>query len=342
MKKTKILSIAIPVILIIGIASGLLIYHLNRQTKFPSNFNTGNSGGNLYNGGYFCERDGIVYFANPNDNLALYSTNRVGGELRKLSADKTAYINVDDHYVSYTRNNSDDHTSSFSFLNIETCALCRVNRSNGKNKKYLDGDPCLYATQVGEYIYYIHYDKKEASTLYRVRLDGSDKKQVAKAPIIAVASEGPSLYYAGVKEDHNLHRIDVRNEANITLINGNFFNPIVSDGYVYYMDPDEGYALSKMNLSTQQKVVLVKERVDCFNLTGSYLYYQRNSSDPALCRIKTDGTEFEEIISGNYANINVTNSYVYFSKYQDLSTFYYMPTTGKPKVSVFNPEVISK
>ncbi|SFP91924.1 protein of unknown function [Lachnospiraceae bacterium XBB1006] len=342
MKKSKILSIAIPIILVLVIGIGLFTYHKLRQTKFPTNYNTGNLGGNLYNGGYFCERDGIVYFSNPNDNLALYSVNRSGGDLTKLSNDRTAYINVDDHYVTYTRNNSDDHSSSFSFLNIETCALCRVDKKNGKHKKYLDGDPCLYATQLGEYIYYIHYDKKQASTLYRVRLDGTDKKQVINAPVIAVDSVGSELYYAGVKDDHNLHRIDVKSETNINLITGNFYNPIVNEGYVYYIDPTEGYALSKMNLSTQEKVVLDRSRIDCFNLAGSYLYYQRNSEEPALCRIKTDGSEFKELLSGNYANINVTASYVYFSKFQDLSTFYYIPCSGSSTIAVFNPEVISK
>ncbi len=338
MKSSKLIKISVFILIILLLAFGIFLRIQHKRTKFTDSFDHGNSGGNLYNGGYFCEYNGIVYFSNPNDNHALYSITRSGNDLKKISGDKVAYINADDNYVYYTRNNSDTK-SDFSFLNIQTCSLCRVDIS-GKNRLILDGDPCLYSTQVGNYVYYIHYDKKEASTLYRIKIDGSERKQVAKEPLIAVASDQKFLYYTGVKNNHDLHRIDTTDESTITVIKGNFYNPIIADEYVYYMDADNNYALTKMNISTQDKFVVTNDRVDCFNLSGSYLYYQRNGSSPALCKIKTDGTEFEEIYAGSYANINVTSSYVYFSSYEDIDTFYYTPTTGKTNISVFNPNVI--
>ena len=44
----------------------------------------GNTPGNLNNGGYFCESDGRVYFANAYDGYALYSMNSDESDLRKL------------------------------------------------------------------------------------------------------------------------------------------------------------------------------------------------------------------------------------------------------------------
>ena len=341
MKSSKLLKIAIPAILVIIIAAASIIRFNHTRTHFTQNYQNGNTGGNLYNGGYFCEYDGVIYFSNPNDHLALYCISRTGGELKKLSDDRVAYINVDDNYIYYTRNNS-DVDSSFSFLNIQACSLCRIDRSTGENKKYLDGDPCLYSCQVGDYIYYIHYDKKDASTLYRVKIDGSNREQILKEPALAVSSDEQYLYYAGTKSEHDLHRINTTNSTNTTICSGTFYNPVIQDGYVYYMDSENGYSLTKMKIDTQEKTVISSDRVDCFNINGSYLYYQRNSSSPALCRIKTDGTEFEEIYAGNYANINVTSSYVYFSSFNDTDTFYYTPTTGKINVSIFSPQVIEE
>ena len=56
-----------------------------------------------YNEGYFCEKDGIVYFANPADNYCLYSMNPDGTNIKKLEDQSVSYINVDDHYIYYCK-----------------------------------------------------------------------------------------------------------------------------------------------------------------------------------------------------------------------------------------------
>ena len=65
----------------------------------------GNTAGNLYNGGLFCEYDGTVYFSNPSDGGKLYSMSPDGSNLAKLCDDTVSYINADEHYLYYVRNN---------------------------------------------------------------------------------------------------------------------------------------------------------------------------------------------------------------------------------------------
>ena len=102
-KQKKQLFITIAIILIL-IAVFCLIHFLNR-TKMNSGYVNGNSAGNLYNGGLFCESNGTVFFSNPSDNHRLYSMNPDGSDMKKLSDDTVSYINADDHYVYYVRNN---------------------------------------------------------------------------------------------------------------------------------------------------------------------------------------------------------------------------------------------
>lgn len=334
MKKTyKILIGVIALLLLILI---LFFHFYNRKTFFTTDYNNGNLAGNLYNGGFFCEKDGIVYFSNPNDEMKLYCFDRTGTNLKRLSNDHVAFINADDHYLYYTRNNSDEKTA-FSFLNIQKYSLCRTNL-NGSDKKFLDNDPSLYACQVGDYIYYIHYDTTDASTLYRVKIDGSNREQITKDGAIAVASSGQYLYYAGVTNDHNLYRIDSVSGQKTTVSEGFFYNPIVIDQMVYFMDASDNYHIAKLNLSTGQKTTIVNERTDCFNVYGNYIYYQAaDSNHKALCRIKTDGSDYEEVYNGNFSNINITSSYVYFTAFNDTNTFYRTPTIGNINVSIFHP-----
>ena len=78
---------------------------LNPETKMNQGYVNGNTAGNLYNGGLFCEYNGVIYFANPSDGGKLYSMDSNGNNLKKLTNDNATYINVDDNYIYYLINN---------------------------------------------------------------------------------------------------------------------------------------------------------------------------------------------------------------------------------------------
>lgn len=128
-KKMKwILPIA-AVLLIIAI---WLIHFFHTKTRFNDTYVNGNTAGNLYNGGMFCEYDGTVYFANPDDNYRLYSMSLNGDDVKKLSNDTATFINADEHYIYYARNNKAEN-SDFSFLRWNNNSLCRINRVAAQN-----------------------------------------------------------------------------------------------------------------------------------------------------------------------------------------------------------------
>ena len=61
----------------------------------------GNTPGYLNNGGYFCEADGRVYFANAYDNYGLYAMNPDESEMVKLSSNSVSSINAAGKYLYY-------------------------------------------------------------------------------------------------------------------------------------------------------------------------------------------------------------------------------------------------
>ena len=114
----KKIKYIVPILALILMIGGILFSRYLNRTQFPQNDQFGNLAGNLFNKGLFCERNGVVYFSNPKDNFALYSMDSAGTNFKKLSADVCAYINADDHYIYYTRNNA-SQKSDFSFLHIQ-------------------------------------------------------------------------------------------------------------------------------------------------------------------------------------------------------------------------------
>lgn len=336
----------LPVIIIIIIAVlvivGGVLYYLSGRTKFNNSYVNGNTAGNLYNEGLFCEYDGILYFANPSDSDKLYSMNPDGSNLTKLCDDVVSYINADEHYLYYIRNNPGTDGNAFSFLAVSTDSLCRIDRDGGKDSiLILDSDPCLYASLIGDYVYYIHYTSGEGSSLYKVKIDGSDRTQVNKNPFFTCSTNGQYMYYNGMDIEHYIWRLNTADDSSGMLYGGNCWMPtIVDDSTAYFMDCDNNYAIARVDLATGDKTVLAKDRVDWYNVAGNYIYFQRSDTEhPALCRMRTDGTGYEELVSGNHMNINVTSDYVYFRDFVSEQSFRIATTVGA-ELEPFDPGIV--
>lgn len=310
-------------------------FYLNR-TILNKEYVNGNAYCNLYNGGLFCESNGTIFFANPSDHNKLYSMTPNGADVTKLSDDVAAYINADEHYVYYVRNNTSGDTA-FSFLNFGNNSLCRINRDGGR-VTLLDQDPCLYASLIGNYIYYIHYDKKEASTLYRIKINGKERTQVSRIPYLTCAAKGQYMYFHGEDNDHKLRQLDSATNVISVLHDCVCYEPFITGTAAYYMNAKDNYSITKLDLTSKEETTVVFDRVDCYNVYGDYIYYQKNAPDvQGLYRCHTDGSSEELIMKGNFTSIHVTSSYVYFYDYNNDTSCYKTPSIGEVNVTPFQP-----
>ena len=121
-------------VLVILLAAGcVFLYRYINRIRYNDGYVNGNTAGNLYNEGYFCEKDGIVYFANPADNYCLYSMNPDGTNIKKLEDQSVSYINVDDHYIYYCKLKGKS-ADSFSFLPVKKLVLTPLSASSATGR----------------------------------------------------------------------------------------------------------------------------------------------------------------------------------------------------------------
>lgn len=328
------------IVVLLGVAIFFGSKLLEPKTKLNEGFVNGNTAGNLYNGGLFCEYNGVIYFSNPSDNGKLYSMDSNGKNLKKLTDDNATYINADDNYVYYIRNNSDSNLN-FGFVTFHRNALVRVDH-DGKNLLLLDTEPCMYASLIGNYIYYVHYDTLDASTLYKVRIDGTEQQQVMKEAVYTCNSDGQFFYYNGMSLDGAIHRYDTVSDSSVIVYAGNTFQPIVKDGVdVYYIDGDTDCSIVHTNMNFDNPTYITRDSVDSYNVHGSYIYYQRfdKNGDSALCMIKNDGTELQELRKGDFCDIHVTSYFVFFRDFHTRE-IYYFSRSNPYSIERFHPGVI--
>ncbi len=295
MKKNWKLFLIIGIIILLLGASAIIS---SLAGKVPSNdiSVTGNTAGNLNNGGLYAESNGKVYFSNAYDNGCLYSMNSDETEFEKLSTNQVNSINVGGNFLYYYMDSSGGGTG-LGYV-VRTYGVYR-SKLNGNDTKCLDRNAAVTMQLVGDYVYYQRYNNKDFT-------------------------------------NHYLYSLDTRTDSISTVFEGNLWYPAYNAGYIYYMDVSSNYRLCRYSLYENTVEILTNDRVDTFNVGDSYIYYQRNSAtDPALMRMRLDGSEPEVVASGNYTNINLTSTYAYFNAFGSDVPVYHTPVNGPVNVTTF-------
>ena len=244
-------------------------------------------------------------------------------------------IHPDENYVYYIRNNPGD-SLDFSYVAFYRNALVRINH-DGSNILLLDTEPSMYASLLGNYIYYLHYSEDDGSMLYKVRIDGTEQKKVSDQAMFTCNADGQYFYYNGMNSDGDIHRFDTVSDITVTVYEGNTFQPVVDGNDVYYIDGKTNYSIIHTNLKFDNPTYVTRDSVDAYNVYGSYIYYQRyDKNGSALCVIKNDGSDFKVIREGDFSQIYVTSYYVFFREYHS-GEIYYCPRNDVSDVSLFRP-----
>ncbi|MBE5914228.1 MAG: DUF5050 domain-containing protein [Pseudobutyrivibrio ruminis] len=333
----KVLKRIIILVVAIAIVAGLGFYkYINTVTYYNDPGTNGNTIGNLYGNGLFCETDGVVYFSNPNDSGRIYKMNPDESDIEIVANDSVYFINADSHYLYYSRNHNDN--ADF-VLDVNTESLCRMTK---KNKKViiLDQANCNAAALAGNRVVYFHYDSEDATSLYMVGIDGEERVQLSKAAIDPRCMVGETLYYSGVERDHNLHSMNLDTKDSTYVSSENLWLPIIDGNTLYYMNLDENNRVFRSTLSGDNKTGITTYGTSGYNISGNYLYYQSIKGNPdGLYRVDlTTGAELL-LAEGEFNNINVTSKYVYFADYYSGTTFHV--ANGSTEVGLFNPPILA-
>ncbi|NLC20217.1 MAG: DUF5050 domain-containing protein [Clostridiales bacterium] len=320
----------------------VILYAYNRGRTYYNDENvSGNTAGNIYNGGLFCEMNGKIYFSNNKAGGSLYVMDSDLTRLKKLRNDKAVFINADDNYIYYIRAN-DINNSDTEHMMFYNSGVYRV-KLNGSELKAYTSDPSSYLTLKGNSIYFQKYDLATGYSLYKYQIDGESNRLLVKDAATPVNVSGTGLYFTPKAHNQCIRMIDLKSFIIYQAFEGSYLQPIFRDGYIYYMDAANDNIIYRMNQDGSGKELLVDSRCSTYNITNSgiYLYYQvDDQADKGIYRLKLDTMEVSRLLDGDYKQINVTEKYVFFRD-ADNSNTYIISADGYPEVNVFDPEASS-
>lgn len=331
MKKKVIATICIicAVLLIAGLA--VFNYLSGRVPQNPAG-TVGNTAGNLYNNGLFCENDGYVYFANAYDSSSLYRMRPDETEMEKLAYTEIGSLNADGKYLYFYQKGSGGG-SGLGFV-LSTTGIYRMNKDKASDALCLDRVNGKYVLLVDNDVYYTCSD--EDITLKKASTDGKSKETLLELDILPVCVQDSTFYYLNNEDNLHLMALDLKTKTTRQVLAEDVYMPIIEGSTVYGIDIHDNYSLVSLNTADGSKKLLDTGRIDLINVTDSYIYYQTSGNTPQLKRVRRDGSDMEVVANGAYSNINATSQYVYFTQFGTSTPVYKTPASGPVNVTTFD------
>ncbi len=322
-KKVKYTIIVAGLVVVLGIGIFLSIFFNVRSTKIPPNpaGTTGNTAGNINNGGLFAESNGVVYFANSFDDDTLYCMNSDETNIKKISSAQISNLLVAGDYLYFFQLGTSGNTGLGSVRAPRSFNRCRL---DGSKSASVVRETVIKAQLVDNTLYMLA-SGDNGSYFFRIETNGSDRTALADYIINPAACYNGLIYYNGTVSDHYLYSLNPKGDIVTPVLEYNMWNPVVYNGYVYFMDLNNDYRLCRYNLGGDSVEILAKDRVQAFNVGSGYVYYQTMGENAGLYCMLCDGSQSIQLAYGEFCDISMTSQYVYFKNYFDQAITYHSP-----------------
>lgn len=329
------------VFLVAIVAGAFLLRYLSNRTATSTPGIYGNTAGNLYNQGLYCDDGKKIYFSNMNDQGMLYSMSYDLDDFKLMYEDTARYINADEHYVYYSRMNSLKPKEEQSVFRLFLNGIFRISKK-GKNLKMIWNEPIGSLLYYDNQLYYQYYSEGKKLSIHRISIDGETDRQLFSEDTVAVSLYNGRLYYGGKLKDRDLHSGSITDGSTRVDIEGGFYNPIVNADGVYYIDVFDKYKLKRCNHDGSNVKTFVRHDCSAYNFSrdGRTLFYQVDDGDDSgMFMMNLDTEEVTMIKQGNFKWINTVNDCCFFSNSDGTVTYVYRNGKG---LSMFDPPVLSK
>lgn len=336
----RVRNMVIGVFVVVAILGILIFLRFRSGVELYEDPNTtGNTSGNLLNGGRFCESDDYIYFANPKDDNSLYVMNKDLDNMKKLHGDSVSYLNVAGKYIFYTRRNDKKTGTGDELLSLSKTGLFRLS-TNGKNLGKLYDEPTQSVCLYGNYVYYQHYDHEKGLQLNAAKIDGSTDDLLLDEGVAPYSAEQGKLYFTGYDADHKVYSMNINGSEQEQIYDGNCTSLIKQGEHLYFMDMSNDYALVRMNMDGTEPQTIVSERLATYNVDEkeSTVYYQVDDGENnGLYAMDLGGGSARRIMAGDFNYLHLTSDYLFYESFDGESVFAVDLKTEQPVA--FNPPV---
>ena len=166
------------------------------------------------------------------------------------------------------------------------------------------------------------------SRLYRIDLDGKNKKRLSKEYIKVMDAEDGWIYYSSIFGIYKI-REDGTEETRILDKTANYIQ--VSEGWIYFVDYD--YHICRVKTDGTEFEQLGDYSAVALRHDAGWLYYRNPDSGHCISRVRTDGSERQQVTADriSFYNYDVSDGVVYYMNDDDSGYLYRINGDGTEK-----------
>ena len=282
---------------------------------------SGNTPGNIVNGGYAAIQGDRIYYSDGSDNWTLYTIKTNGSGKAKLNDDKSYGINAVGDFVYYI--NATDDKKIYAI------------KTDGGEKRKLCDDECSNINVEGDMIYYIN--ESDNGAIYAMKTDGSEKRKLCGDKCSNINAAGDTIYYVNESDNGTIYAMKTDGSGNIKLSDdwyARYMN--VTDGNIYYSNTDDNKRLYVMKTDGSGAHSLGSDGSHNINVVGDLIYYSNISDGGKIYLITKEGGGRYKLNDDESQNINIVGDMIYYINISDNYTMYSMKTDGSERNAIDN------
>lgn len=274
---------------------------------------TGNTRGNVANGGCAVQQGDWIYYIS-NGDFALYKIGTDDDGWANISYDENINLNVIGDTI-YFRDWTEDG------------ALYKM-RTDGTERQIITDDSCFYVTVSDGWIYY--YNETHNGNLYKVRTDSSGRTRLNNDSTHFINVIGEWIYYTELDDIYKI-RTDGMERTKVLECGGECGYLIVDGDWMYYYDGVDYGHLCKARTDGTEQTMLSKDLCEYFNVADGWIYYSNYSDGQKMYKMRTDGTGRVKLLDDPCLSICIVEDWIY---YEDEDYYYRMRFDGSEQQKV--------
>lgn len=186
-------------------------------------------------------------------------------------------------------------------------------KTDGSNVQQINEKNCASGNTVNivdGWVYYYDIDNEGNDSIFKFKIDGTDKQKIYSGRTDHMVVDGEWIYYEEY-DSKDLYKMKIDGSENQLIVEEDKILSLNVDGdWIYYGGSDESgtRSLCKIKTDGSDKQVLYADNAIDIWIIDDWIYYSINGdSMETLYRIRTDGSD-RQVISGGEKNLIETNN----------------------------------
>jgi hypothetical protein len=194
---------------------------------------------------------------------------------------------------------------------------------------------------VDNWIYYSNWINPFKHGIYRVDIDGKNRRLIANEPVSNMVVRGNWIYYIRMTNYHsveknNIYKISIDGSCRIQLTQDAAEDMAISGDWIYYVNKMDKYKPYRVKIDGSERQKICDDETLFMTVYKDTIYYSNYEDECKLYKIHMGSNEKTKLIDDKVSFFNVFENKIYYVNELDNGALYLFNTNNGKKIKLTN------